>query len=89
MLIDGKEDFVREFGEGAKITVDGGVHFGIKSFDTETLECTKYITGDTSEENLPDDAYMTDDGFPVLDFKAREIVVENSAGDVIFSSSEA
>ena len=41
MLIDGKEYFVREFGEGAR------------------------------------------------DFKAREIVVKNSAGDVIFSSSEA
>lgn len=86
MLIDGKEDFVREFGEGAKITVDGGIHFGIKSFDTETLECTKYITGDTSEENLPDDAYRIG-AFAVRDFKAREIVVRNSAGDVIFSSS--
>lgn len=86
MLIDSREAFVREFGEGAKVLVDSGVHFGIKSFDTETLECTKYITGDASEENLPDGAYMLG-AFAVTDFTARDLVVENADGDVIFSSS--
>lgn len=87
MLIDSREAFVREFGEGAKIFVDGVRICTLKSFNTDTLECTDFIVGDTREENLPDGAYMLD-GFAVLDFTAREIVVKNSAGDVIFSSSE-
>lgn len=86
MLIDSREAFVREFGEGSKVLVDGGIHFGIKSFDTETMGCTKYITGDASEENLPDGAYMLGE-FAVVDFTARELAVRNSSGDVIFSSS--
>ena len=86
MLIDSREAFVREFGEGAEIFVDGVRIRTLKSFNTDTLECTDFIVGYASEENLPDGAYMLG-VFAVMDFTARELVVKNYSGDVIFSSA--
>ena len=87
MLIDSREEFVREFGEESEIFVDGVRNRVLKSLNTDTLECTEFIVGDTRAEKLPDGAYMLGE-FVVVDFTARELAVKNSSGDVIFSSSE-